>query len=215
MRRLRIPFLVAVSLLVHAASLWAQDGELRRQDPLPLDAEMRTKTIDGVLKLLIDNYVFPEMAEKMQEAVRARQEKKEYDTITTGQDLARALTDHLQAVSKDKHLRVNCNTEKRQKPKGTPVGQAERFRTMARMSNGGYQKVERLPGNVGYLELTGFMEGDIAKERAAAAMNFLSGTDALIIDIRRNGGGSPKAVALVCSYLFDETPIHINSFYHR
>ncbi|MBI3408550.1 MAG: S41 family peptidase [Planctomycetes bacterium] len=205
--------LAVLALAAHAAA--AQDGNVRKQDPLPIDSEMRTRTIDGVLKLLMDNYVFPEMAEKMQAAVRARQEKKEYDNVTTGQDLAKALTEQLQEISKDKHLRVNCNTEKRQKPAGAQVGQAERFRTMARMANGGYQKVERLPGNVGYLELTGFMEGDIAKERAAAAMNFLSGTDALIIDIRRNGGGSPRAVALVCSYLFDETPIHINSFYHR
>ena len=122
MRRLRIHFLVAFSFLVHTALLQAQDGEVRKQDPLPIDAEMRSKTIDDVLKLLVDNYVFPEMAEKMQEAVRARQEKKEYDTITTGQDLAKALTDHLQAVSKDKHLCVNCNTEKRQKTKGVAVG---------------------------------------------------------------------------------------------
>ena len=46
-------------------------------------------------------------------------------------------------------------------------------------------------------------------------MNFLANTDALILDLRYNGGGSPKMVALVCSYLFDEKPVHLNSLYWR
>jgi C-terminal processing protease CtpA/Prc len=34
-------------------------------------------------------------------------------------------------------------------------------------------------------------------DTAAAAMTFLSNTDALIIDLRQNGGGSPDSVAFV------------------
>src|SRR5262249_25316439 len=78
-----------------------------------------------------------------------------------------------------------------------------------------YRKVERLDGNVGYLALDGFMDAEVAAEPAAAAMNFLANTDALIIDLRRNGGGSPHGVALLCSYFFDEKPVHLNSLYWR
>ena len=35
-------------------------------------------------------------------------------------------------------------------------------------------------------------------------MNFLANTDALIIDLRRNGGGSPLTIGVISSYLFDQ-----------
>jgi C-terminal processing protease CtpA/Prc len=81
--------------------------------------------------------------------------------------------------------------------------------------NAGFGKLERLPGNVGYLELLGFAYHEAAKEPAAAAMNYLAHTDTLIIDLRNNRGGSAQTVALLCSYFFDEKPVHLNSFYWR
>src|SRR5207244_11399604 len=69
--------------------------------------------------------------------------------------------------------------------------------------------------NIGYLELRSFAaQGEEMEEVAAAAMTFLANTDALVIDLRRNGGGRPEMVALVSSYLFDE-PVHLNSLYWR
>ena len=38
--------------------------------------------------------------------------------------------------------------------------------------------------------------------------------DALIIDLRSNGGGDPKMVAYICSYLFAERT-HLNNLYNR
>jgi hypothetical protein len=188
------------------------------QPPLPVEAADVAAVIDGALKNLEDNYVFPEVAAKMAKAIRQRQADKEYDKVKTGQELAELLTKHLQEVSRDKHLRVNCSTEKLPK---RPMGQEptaemkERMRQMAQKRNAGYRKVERLPGNVGYLELEGFMDAEVAEGPAAAAMNFLANTDALILDLRRNGGGSPHGVALLCSYFFDEKPVHLNSLYWR
>ena len=46
-------------------------------------------------------------------------------------------------------------------------------------------------------------------------MNFIANTNALIIDIRKCGGGNPGMVALVSSYLFDGEPIHLNNLYWR
>src|SRR5207249_2021220 len=136
----------------------------------------------------------------------------------TGQELAELLTKQLQEISKDKHLRIRCSTQKLPKqPEGsgpTPEMRA-RMRQQSLKNNAGYRKVERLDGNVGYLALDGFMDANMAAEPAAAAMNFLTNTDALIIDLRRNGGGSPHGVALLCSYFFDEKPVHLNSLYWR
>jgi hypothetical protein len=188
------------------------------QPNLPIDASMRSRVIDGILKHLGDSYVFPDVAKKMQKAIRGRLKNKEYDKITSGQELAKLLTKHLQEVSRDKHLRVMCSALKLpRRPEGKEADpkQRERFRARMKKLNAGFQKVERLPGNVGYLELRGFLDHEIAAEPAAAAFNFLANADALIIDLRKNGGGNPKTVALVCSYFFDEKPVHLNSLYWR
>jgi len=47
------------------------------------------------------------------------------------------------------------------------------------------------------------------------AMNLVANTDALIFDLRNNGGGSPSMVALITSYLYDSEPFHLNSVYSR
>jgi len=91
----------------------------------------------------------------------------------------------------------------------------ERQRTTASRQNFGFVRVERLSGNIGYVELLGFMPVALASETATAAMNFLAHTDAVIFDLRRNGGGDPAMVAFVTSYLFGSQPVHLNDFYSR
>ncbi|HEX6599707.1 MAG TPA: S41 family peptidase, partial [Gemmatimonadaceae bacterium] len=89
-------------------------------------------------------------------------------------------------------------------------------RQRARMDdvNCGFQKAEVLDGNVGYLKFDFFADPDICGPTASAAMNFLAGTRALIIDLRENSGGSPPMVALVASYLLPPHT-HINDLWTR
>jgi C-terminal processing protease CtpA/Prc len=82
-------------------------------------------------------------------------------------------------------------------------------------SNFGFREVKILEGNIGYLDLRGFSDVAYAGETAVAAMNFLSNSDALIIDLRHNGGGSPRMIQLISSYLFGSEPVHLNNFYWR
>ncbi|HEV3298713.1 MAG TPA: S41 family peptidase [Planctomycetaceae bacterium] len=194
----------------------------RNQPPLPIDEATSNAVIDGAIKRLEAEYVFPDVAAQMTQLLRNRQADKAYAGIKTGQALAQQLTKDLQAVSKDKHLRIICSTEKLPKlpggsgPNPDPTSQMkEEMRQMGQWMNAGYRKVERLGGNVGYLALDGFLPADAAVEPAAAAVAFLANTDALIIDLRRNGGGEPESVALLCSYFFGSQPVHINSLYSR
>ena len=71
-----------------------------------------------------------------------------------------------------------------------------------------------LPGNIGYLRFDAFLPTPVAGRAAVAAMGFLSGADAIIFDLRNNGGGSPTMIQLLSSYLFDE-PTHLNDIYFR
>jgi len=188
------------------------------QPDLTIDAATRTKVIDAILKRLNDSYVFPEVAKKMEQSIRERVEKKEYDQITSSKQFASQLTKDLQAVSKDKHLRVRYSHEviPERGPRREPTAEErEQRKRDLTWSNHGFAKVERMRGNIGYLEFFNFMDEELGADTVAAAMNFINGTEALIIDMRNNGGGNPAMVALVCSYLFGPEPVHLNDLYWR
>jgi hypothetical protein len=188
------------------------------QPDLTVDAATRNAVIDRLIKLLNEDYIFPETAAKMEAALRDHQQKKDYDKLTNATSFAGALTSHLQDISRDKHLRVQYSN--RPIPPETEghepsAEQMAQFREFLRTSNCGFEKVERLPGNVGYLDLRQFAPATECGETVAAAMNFLANADALIVDLRRNGGGDPAMVALISSYLFDSEPVHLNDLYFR
>ena len=218
MSRTRSAVIRLAMLLLLALSIANVAVAQPEQPDLNIDAATRTQVIDSILKRLNDSYVFPEVAKKMEQSIRDRVAKKEYDQITSAKQFATTLTTDLQAVSNDKHLRVRYSHEaipqrgERREP--TAEEREERKRELNWM-NHGFAKVERLRGNIGYLEFLNFMDEELGADTVAAAMNFINGTDALIIDLRGNGGGNPAMVALICSYLFGPEPVHLNDLYWR
>ena len=181
-----------------------------------IDAATRTRVIDNAIAQLNEFYVFPETAKKMGEAVKARQKKGEYDSLTDGDAFAKMLTDNFQEVSHDKHLRVNFSPAPMpDRPEGPPDPEALALyrKDMERM-NCGFDKVEILSGNVGYLKFGMFADPEVCGPTAVAAMNFLANVDAIIFDLRENGGGDPKMIAFLSTYLFSG-PTHLNDLWER
>jgi hypothetical protein len=206
--------------LVISGNLPAQIGLRKDQPDLPIDARRSREVVEGAVKKLNQAYVFPETAKKVETELCKRLEKNEYDQVKSAQKLADLLTEQLQAVSKDKHLRVFYSHEPlpdEPKDQGSAADRArtEQMLEFGRTVNFGFEKTDRLEGNVGYLELNMFFPAALGGQTAAAAMNLLANTDALIIDLRKNGGGEPGMVALLCSYLFDPEPVHLNDLYFR
>jgi hypothetical protein len=202
-----------VMALVSLAAPAAQQG--RPAAPAALDSAMRTAVIDGAIDHMQRAYIFADVAERMAADLRARAARQEYDAITSPQAFAQTLTTHLQAVSRDKHLRILFNPEGLPQRSGPPTPE-ERARQLAdeRRRNFGFQRIERLDGNIGYIDLRGFSGTPEARGVAVAAMNAVADTDALIFDLRQNGGGSPFMIGILSSYLFDEV-VHLNDFYIR
>ena len=182
---------------------------------MKIDAATKTRVVDGALAKLNEFYVFPEIAQKMEEALRVRQKKGAYDAVIDAETFARMLTEHLQEVSHDKHLRVNFVPQAVPKgtPERTPDAEAQ-MRIQLERSNCAFEKVERLPSNIGYLKFNAFANPSVCGPTAIAAMNFLGNVDAIIFDLRDNGGGDPKMIAFISTYLFDE-PTHLNDLYNR
>jgi C-terminal processing protease CtpA/Prc len=84
-----------------------------------------------------------------------------------------------------------------------------------RRSNAGVRRVEILRGNVGYLDLSNFFRPEEARDTIATAMRLLGKADALIIDMRRNGGGSPGTVVFLLGYLIDAPGAALFEIVHR
>ena len=183
------------------------DPETELEPPRKIDAEIRAATIDGVITALEEGYVFPEVAKKMAAALRAHASAGRYDDMTDAGFFALRLTEDLQAVCNDKHLRVDVGADSRR------MREREDPQKSARQ-NYGFVRAERMNGNVGYLKLNMFHPSKEAQEIAAAGLAFLANCDALIFDLRDNGGGSPEMIKFISSYLFDQ-PTHLNSFNYR
>ncbi|MET0556825.1 MAG: S41 family peptidase [Vicinamibacteria bacterium] len=212
----RLSLLLAFAAVSTIPAVAASQPARAGQPDLTIDGATRARVLSRAVDVLNRSYVFPDVARKMEEAVRAKEKAGGYEALASAAAFARALTDDLQAVSQDKHLRVTYSHapvppdgEGFEPPR--PAGPELDF---IRSVNFGFEKLERLPGNIGYLELRAFNASDLAGPTAAAAMTFLAETDALIVDLRRNGGGDSRMVALLASYFFD-TPTHLNSLHWR
>ena len=209
---------LCVALRCSGITAEAQTPATEGNTPPKLGTAERKEAIDGLLSLLKRQYVFPEVAVKMESAIRERAAKGEYDAITDGPQFAERLTRDLRAVCHDRHLRVGYAPEKlpvkNNWDKLTP-DEARRERESTRRENFGIEKAEILPGNVGYLKINYFSQLAWMRDAFDGAMNALANTDALIIDLRQNrGSGDEKTVPYVCGYFF-EKPTHINSLYWR
>jgi hypothetical protein len=209
--------LIALAVLI-PLRVFGQQPAPSPQPDLPVDAAAKIVVIDNMIKELNDGYVFAEVAKKIENDIRARQKNKEYDAIAGSRDFAKKLTEDVQSVSHDKHMRVRFSLDPIPVRAGdnepTEQEKAQFAWTMKRI-NYAFTKVERMDGNIGYIELNNFFDPEGGADTVAAAFNFVANTDALIIDLRRNGGGDPAMVQLICSYLFGDKSVHLNDLYFR
>ena len=180
-------------------------------EPLPA-----TELIDIITGLLRSSYVFPERAEQAAVALEAGLAAGEYQDLDD-EALADKLTSQLYEVCRDKHLRVHTRPPwdgpARQRDGGPARPPWPGWLERGSPHNYGIARVERLDGNVGYLDLHGVAHPDEAGPAIAAAMELVAGTGALIIDLRHNGGGAPPGVVFWLSYLFPDDQTHLNDIF--
>ncbi|MBV9768296.1 MAG: S41 family peptidase [Bryobacterales bacterium] len=179
-----------------------------------LDGPLRKRVIDGVNAKLAEFYVDAALAQRMQDALQTREKAGEYASITDGDVFAAQLTKDLRAVSFDKHLSVNFSPFKMPEQQTPSSDDIARMREQMKHGNCAFEKVEVLPGNIGYLKFNAFMDPGVCASTVVAAMGFLANTDSVIFDLRENGGGDPAMVTFIASYLFDKST-HLNDLYNR
>ena len=198
-------------LILSLACALALLGQQPQTDDPRIDAATRTETIDALTIKLKDGYVISDGSGRIIEALRSAQRTGDYDKFETAKAFADRLNADLRAASHDRHLAVYFDPQGTTPPPaslGSSASAPEHF-------NFGFYKIERLRGNVGYLDLRTFASLEQARETAATYLSALANFDAIIIDLRQNGGGNTPMVAFVASYLFGPKPVHLTDIYWR
>ncbi|HEY8004341.1 MAG TPA: S41 family peptidase [Phenylobacterium sp.] len=198
-----------ISLVVAIVGLLGLPPAASFAQPAPqLTPAAKQEVVSRAATALAQGYIYPDRGRLAGQAIQKALDAGGYAAITDRTAFAERLTADLQAVTRDKHMRV-------MDPNGPTPGAGSALGPPPR-SRAGFIRVDRLKGNVGYIALSGFPAPGMFGDAADAAMQAVAGTDALIIDMRRNGGGSPEAVAYLCSFFFDPAkPTHLNDLIWR
>ncbi len=172
---------------------------------------MPVDVIEEALALLTDKYIFPDRAKDAAAAIRSRRAAGDYDGLDESA-LAERLTSELFAQCADKHLRVRIR-EEGMKEQLTDAELTAAYREQSRLGNYGIAEVRRMAGNVGYLDLHGVADPTVAGRAIGAAMELVAQSHALIVDLRKNRGGSPDGVQFWHSHLFPDGETHLNTIH--
>lgn len=202
--------IIAGLALATGASTGIGQGNQERPDVV-ITADAVAQAVGNLARETEANYPVIETGAKVANDLRKGLKSGRYKE-TSAKKLASLLTQDLRRISGDPHMMVDYFVVPRTFPPVTatqdPLSDADRHLTL-RLQNFGFARVERLSGNIGYLKLDRFEDPALASETAVAAMEFVKGTDALIIDLRDNGGGYGPMATLLSSYFFAE-PVHLS-----
>jgi len=177
-----------------------------RVEVAQIDAASRAAAIERLARSLETLYVEPALGDSLARYVRRRLAAGAYDDCSTPSAFAGALSRDLDSVAHDLHLWVRYFPPVTNGSDGPDLDET--------WLNHGYPSVRILDGNVGYLDVRNFLPGPPAERAMTAAMTLLSDCDALIVDIRNNGGGTTPMMARLASYLFADS-VHISDLYWR
>ncbi len=178
--------------------------------PPDFNAAQRGQILDGISDAL-KGYIYPDVADNVRAALRAQ--RSSLVAITDPVAFAKAVSALMNSSGNDKHLNLIYSDqplETDEKPTPDQVARENQFNVL---TNAGVRVAQWLPGNIGYIRIAGFPADSPATRHAIdAAMATVTNTDALIIDLRKNGGGDPSSLDYWMGYFF-ATPTELTSIH--
>jgi hypothetical protein len=198
-------FIVALTLALvvshgHRGDVSARETPSPQAAASSLSAAVRTSVIDRTANALIETYIEIEGGQTIAGLLRRQLAAGAYDRFDNPAQFADAVTGDMRSLNGDLHLGLQYSPPGAQPAEGGGPANPQSL-------NFGMGKVEILAGNVGYLEITGFMGAPGYRDAVTDALRFLSRTDAVIIDVRRNGGGSGEMSHFVFSHFLGAAPV--------
>ena len=209
--------LVMAGVAAAAAVAGGQAPIAARPTPAPAAANVDSRAVVAeIRKILAENYVLPDKRAALDSALAKGLAEGRYN-VAEPSVLAERINADMAAVAHDKHLGLSYAPEQAARLGSIPQADdapptPDQIRGAARR-NHGIVELKLLPGNIRYMDLQGFVwAGAPSAEAYDNAMRFLRGGDAVIIDLRSNGGGSPEAVQYLVSH-FMKPDRHIVTFH--
>jgi len=169
--------------------------------------------IDKLIDKIQSDYIIVDQGEKAIAYLNKVKINKSLAAISDPQTFAATLTDQLRKITADKHLAVffepvKLPKEENRKENALKLPGKERY-------NYGFEKIERLEGNIGLIQINQFANLNEAKSVAEKYMMALKNFDAIIIDLRQNGGGQTPMMAFIANYFFGDTTVHFTDLEWR
>ena len=178
-----------------------------------LTARERAVAIEDIAALFEKIYVVPETGDAVAQDLRMRLRRGDYDQLADSRALADVLSTHIGAICHDTHTKVVYFEDDQMAGKtAAPVDMQRRRaarRAQGEAANFDFAAPRRLAGNIALLKFDSFYEADLVTPLIEKYMSEAASADALIVDLRENGGGAPQIIALIASYLFDDQPVHL------
>lgn len=183
-------------------SQWPLLGHAQDYSVVPFTPEIVASSVRDTMATLRSNYVYPEVARNVETEMLRRLDSGAYDEITTRSEFIGRISSDLRELTSDGHMSIYAPTEREAEPTQVIEETIDRFKF-----NFGFESVRVLDGNIGYLKFNKFYEDADAQTIASNALSFLQYTDALIVDLRENKGGSPDLVQRLLSFFFEENTL--------
>lgn len=205
--------LFVFSIGLYSENITAQKKEINLSD---LDKKL---VIDSLSKKLEEFYIRPKTLGEISKKLNENLKKGSYKNILLANEFASKLSADLIEASKDLHFRVMYEpawAESQQKVKEKETQEKIKAAELieAKKKNFGFMQARILEGNIGYLEFNYFEDPAIGSETAASVMQFLSNTNALIIDLRKNNGGAMEMGQFISSYFFSNKELPLYKYYY-
>lgn len=198
----------AISTIICSGNLSAQNDNGNEK----INDQQKQVLINTAIAQLKENYIFPERISKIESIIQKKFDNKEYSSLNTLFDFLEVVNKDFESSSNDHHVDIFYSPQYVKKLKAAQNNTAEKsnkipaeFVDMVKYENFFLRKVERIDGNIGYFKFNKFEELQFSKEAIVSAMNFISNSSAIIIDLRDNGGGSAETVHFIMSYFLPDS----------
>jgi hypothetical protein len=202
-----------IASLILVLCFFSKETIAQQKDPTPVTPQELNTIIDSITTIVKQYYVIPEIGTRIVTNIRAKHKKGTYTGITNPQTLADTLKADLRAVNNDLHMSMIYRAPRERTTENKPSIQVNETGIW---TNYGLSEIKVLDGNVGYLKIKHFTQHkylEAIKPVVTSAIESLKNTEAMIVDVRDNGGGFEDMVAYYISYFFDSTePIHLSDY---